>query len=151
MKRIKLISIVALLILTVSCGRDECGFIKNNTGETVTVNIRLQNVDSDPTKYLLDDALNGSSKSSKYDIDNYFISYDSLSNILSFRLMNNEQLKLGTMRLDMTRDSLKYWEFDSISAIGEGVEINASGKDVLKLIEIDRSLFTQNSHFLILK
>jgi len=137
-------------LILIGCGRTESGYIKNETGKTIIIRLGLNDVNNDPTKYLVGDALNRTASSNhEYDgIDNYFVSYDRLTNELTLKLEIDEQLKLGTVRLDMTRDSIKYWEFNSIKAKGDGVDIQAEGNEIMSLVERRRSLFSQNSHYL---
>lgn len=147
------IIVIFLTYLLISCGRDDFGYIKNETGKTVTVILSLKNINKDPVKYLIGDALDGNSSSNyKNDnIDNYFVSFDSVSKQLTFKLKTNEQLALGTIRIDGTRDSIQYWEFDKIEAIGKGINIEASRKDILKLVEKKHNFFSQREYYLVLK
>lgn len=152
MKNYHIIFLVISLVLF-GCGRDEFAYIKNETGKPVIIELGLNNINNDPTKYLIADALNGNvSSNEKYDgIDNYFVSYDSLTNKLTLKLDINEKLKLGTVRLDMTRDSIKYWEFNSIVVRGDGINIQAKGDNIMNLIEKRTLPFSQHSHDLLLK
>lgn len=146
-------TLLFVLLILIGCGRDESGYIKNETGKPIIVILGLNDINNDPTKYLVADALNRTTSTDhKYDgIDSYFISYDSLTNELTLKLDIDEQLKLGTVRLDMTRDSIKYWEFNSIKAKGEGIDIQAEGNEMMNLVERNGNLFNQNSHNLLLK
>jgi len=152
MKNQYCIFLIIALFLT-GCGRDESGYIKNETGKPITITLGLNNINKDPTKYLIVDALNGiTSSDHKYDgIDKYFVSYDSLNTELTLKLGVHEKLKLGSLRLDMTRDSIQDWEFNSLKAIGEGVDIHVKGIEIMKYVERISNIFSQNSHVLILK
>ena len=137
----------------IGCGRDQRGFLKNETGEAVIVNLSLQNPKQDPTKYLIQDALNGeaSSNSTTNGIDNYFISFDSISNLLTLQLQNNESLDLGTARLDRPRDSIKNWEFNKIEAIGKNFKLTMEAKEIEQEINREIKIFSQNHYTITLK
>lgn len=152
MKKCYNILLLASLIL-IGCGRDESAYIINKTGKPIIIKLGLHNITHDPTKYLVADALDGVTSSDYINgsIDNHFISFDSLTNELTLSLDIDENLKLGTVRLDMTRDSIKYWEFNSIKATGEGINIQAQGNEIINLVKRRKSLLTQDSHYLILK
>jgi len=139
--------IISLILF--GCGRHESGYIVNETGVPIIIELKM----NEPINYIITDALskNNSSDLKEDAIDNYFISFDSLSNIAILTLPIDEKLLLGTVRLDRTRDSIKYWEFSSILVKGKGVEIQASGGEMLKFIEKNKNWYSQASHYFVLK
>lgn len=152
MGRYGVIFIMLAFVLS-GCGRQECGFIKNETGKDIIIELKLNDINTDPTKYLLTDALNGNASSNhKYNgIDKYFMSFDSITNTLMFKLGNAQRLNLGTVRQDKTRDRITNWEFNAIKAKGNGVNIQVNGPEIMNLIVKEKSWFSQNSHYLVLK
>lgn len=150
---LKWVTVVILTSSLIGCGRQEGGFIKNETGKEVRIELGLNDISSDPVKYLLADAIHGNSSSNhKYNgINKYVISYDSLTNTLTFKLGPSQYLNLGTVRLDKTRDQISDWEFNTIEARGEGIEIKAYGSEIMNLVVKEKSWFSQNSHYLVLK
>ena len=110
------------------------------------------NQSNESGKYLIDDALDKSISDKKYNrIDNYFISYDSTNNILTLELGLDQKLELGTVRMDKTRDSIKYWEFNSIHVIGKQVNIEAHGNEIIELVKKTNPWLSQVEYCLILE
>jgi hypothetical protein len=148
--------VLALLIVAPflkSCGRGQSGYIKNETGQSLIITLGLNDIKKDPTIYLYKDALNGNKSSDQESegIDNYFVKYDSLTNELTLKLDVDEKLKLGTLRLDMSRDSIKDWEFHSLKAVGEGIKIEVEGQEIMKYVSASGKFLSQETHHLILK
>ncbi len=139
--------------MLISCGRDQSAYIINQTGKEITLKLELKDVTKDPTKYLIADALNGKDAANHQvdGIDNYFSGYDSLNQVLTLRMGIDEKMKLGTLRLDRSRDSIQDWEFHSFRAFADGLEIQARGEEIMNYIKKKPSFFSQNSHYLILK
>ncbi|MCR9153534.1 MAG: hypothetical protein NXI09_05450 [Bacteroidetes bacterium] len=135
------------------CGRDNSASIQNASDNPLVLELSLNDVKQDPTKYFLEDALNGALKSSKgeHGANNYLLAFDSLNNVLSLKLEAGERLQLGTLRLDKSRDSIEDWEFHSIKAKGEYLFIKADGAAILNYVEKESSLFRQTNYALILK
>lgn len=135
------------------CGRDNSASIQNASDNLLVVELSLNNIKEDPTKYFLEDALKGALKSSyeEHTSNDYLLAYDSLNNVLSLKLETGERLQLGTLRLDKSRDSIKDWEFHSIKAKGENLHLQADGAAILNYVEKESSLFRQTNYALILK
>lgn len=138
------------IALLISCGRTEPAVIKNNTGDTLQLTIKLNYPASTdcPDNYFqkelyqkhLHPQLNN-------DSTNYWLTqYGTLTNIATLILLPNKRITLGTIRTGLHRTNYKVWEFTRLTAIGKNFKIDVRDSGLLRFIKQNKHLIGQDDY-----
>ena len=146
-----LLNIIFCILLFTGCGRTENGYIVNNTNDTLKITLKLNYPTSDlqPDDYFRNSIIN-KEKSTVEDwklIGDCLTDFDSIKNIALLKLLPKSRIRLGTVRVGLTRDNYKTWEFSEIKIIGNNFTIEAKDNGIMSFIKKDKKWYTQDSHY----
>jgi hypothetical protein len=133
------LAIPCLLVVLTGCGRTDPGRIVNGTDETLLVALRLNYPFTEhcPDNYFREEIMQNykaGPKESKTAAD-YAVSFDSISNIAVLKLLPDDVIDLGTVRLDADRNDYRSWEFTDISCKGnKGFTMHAQDESLMKYV-----------------
>jgi hypothetical protein len=146
--------ILIAIIFLIGCGRTENGYILNNTNDTLKIVIKLNYppTEHQPEEYFRNSIINRE-KSSIEDwklVGDCVTDFDQDENIATLKLLPKERIRLGTVRVGLTRDNYKTWEFTEIKISGSSFNIEAKDNGIMTFIRKDKSWFSQDSHYFII-
>ncbi|MFN6946114.1 MAG: hypothetical protein ACK4ND_14285 [Cytophagaceae bacterium] len=75
------------------------------------------------------------------------VAFDPKENIVALKLLPKDRIRLGTIRVGLTRDNFKTWEFSDIKITGTNINFEAKDNGIMTFIKKDKKWFSQDSHY----
>ena len=139
---------IVILTCLSSCGRTDIGSIKNNTNDTIKLEIKLNYPESTdcPDNYFREELLDKNVRINRNDQNEIYrlISIDTSSNFAVVALMPNQSINLGTVRADVSRKYYKSWEFTELRAAGKNLSVQVKNEGILKLVKREENFFSND-------
>lgn len=142
------------LLLLCSCGRSDHAAIVNRTADTVFLLLWLNQPgtpgcpDNDFREAVI--RKERSQEPGIYVAGDCLLSYDTATGQAGFRLLPQQRMELGTLRLPLHRDNDRAWEFSRFSATGSHFSVQASGAGMLHFVHSRHSWFAAPQYELVI-
>lgn len=155
--KVKILSFVFLALFLCSCGRQHPGRILNDTDETLLVTIKLNYPFTEycPDNYFYKKIAQNNDVRTEgiKTATDFTISFDSIKNIAILKLLPNDEINLGTVRLGGgNRNDYRSWEFTEITCKGsKGYTMHAKDEQLMDYVNKRYYLFSNYTHSFTIK
>lgn len=149
--KVRILAAIVLLFIFTACGRKHPGKIINDTDETLLVSLKLNYPYTEycPDNFLREDIFaNNKTDNPEYKTaSDYTISFDTAKNTALLKLLPDDEIDLGTVRMGGgNRNDYRSWEFTEIACKGDkGFSMHAKNEEIMEYV--DRPLLFSSFDF----